>query len=107
MEFSIEGPTATEFMEWLTPSALSSLESFSWTLSVFLNEEGGIVDDTIICKHAPDRYFVVTNAACRDKDMHWIQSKLAEWNKKHGVSEPVNLRVLEDQGLVALQGILP
>ncbi|KAF8339899.1 uncharacterized protein EI90DRAFT_3144116 [Cantharellus anzutake] len=100
----VEGPTATEFMEWLTPSGLSNLEPFSSTLSVFLNEKGGIIDDTIICKHASDRYYVVTNAACRDKDINWIQGRIAEWNKTHANHAPVTFKVLSDQGLVALQG---
>ncbi|KAJ7148515.1 aminomethyltransferase [Mycena crocata] len=99
------GSSATAFLEWLTPSSLSSLEPYSSTLSVLLNERGGIIDDTIITKHAEDAFYVVTNAGRRDRDLEWFQQRLAEWNSgKHGADGPVEMEVLEGWGLLALQG---
>ncbi|KAF9006837.1 glycine cleavage system T protein [Hymenopellis radicata] len=100
------GPTATSFLEWLTPSSLASLPSYSSTLSVLLNEHGGIIDDTIITKHSSAAFYVVTNAGRRAEDLAWFKARLAEWNqgdlaKKEG---PVEMEVLENWGLVALQG---
>ncbi|KAF7795031.1 hypothetical protein EIP86_006175 [Pleurotus ostreatoroseus] len=100
------GPTATAFLEWLTPSDLSSLSPFTSTLSVLLNPTGGIIDDTIITKHATDSFYVVTNAGRRAEDLAWFAAKLAEWNagpvaqKEGGVEH----EVLNGWGLVALQG---
>ncbi|KIY46819.1 glycine cleavage system T protein [Fistulina hepatica ATCC 64428] len=100
------GPTTTEFLEWLTPSSLSGLQPYSSTLSVLLNEQGGIIDDTIITKHSPDSFYVVTNAGRRERDLDWFKTKLEEWNAgelaKHKGN--VELEVLEDWGLLALQG---
>jgi aminomethyltransferase len=93
-------------MEWITPASLSSLLPFSSTLSVILNEQGGIIDDTIICKHASTKYYIVTNAARRDRDISWIEDKLVEWNAKHSDKDPVTLTPKFDRGLVALQGHL-
>ena len=99
---SIRGPGATPFLEHLTPSSLSSLSPFSSTLSVLLNPEGGIIDDTVICKHSPDVYYVVTNAGRRDRDLAWFDEQIQKWNNSG--KDKVHLEVLEDWGLVALQG---
>lgn len=98
---SIRGATATEFLEWITPSDLQSLPAYSSTLSVLLNENGGIIDDLMITKHAPDAFYVVTNAGRRERDIAWFQTAIKEWNAKH---DPVELEILADWGLLALQG---
>lgn len=105
-DISFRGPGATAFLEWLTPSSLSSLDPYSSTLSVLLNEKGGIIDDTVVTKHAQDAWYVVTNAGRRERDLAWFKQKVAEWNAgeqagKHG---EVQHEVLEDWGLLALQG---
>ncbi|KAG8771538.1 Aminomethyltransferase, mitochondrial [Ceratobasidium sp. 428] len=102
----ISGPSATAFLEYLTPSSLTSLPDFGSTLSVLLNEDGGIIDDTIICKHANDIYYVVTNAGRRDRDLAWFRGQIESWNREDGKGrgKEVHLEVLEDWGLIALQG---
>lgn len=99
---SFRGAGATGFLEWLTPSSLGSLSNHSSTLSVLLLPTGGIIDDTVITKHSPDQYYVVTNAGRREEDLSWFSKKLQEWNTKY--SEKVEHEILEDWGLVALQG---
>lgn len=102
----ISGPSATAFLEYLTPSSLSSLPSFGSTLSVLLNNDGGIIDDTVICKHADDVYYVVTNAGRRDRDLAWFNEQIEKWNHEDGKGRgrEVHIQVLEDWGLIALQG---
>jgi len=105
VQSNIRGPTATEFLEWITPSSLSTLAPYTSTLSVILNEKGGIIDDTVITKHAKDAFYIVTNAGRRDRDLLWFEEKLKEWNSSDRSQEgPVELQVLDDWGLVALQG---
>ncbi|KAK0215133.1 hypothetical protein IW262DRAFT_264933 [Armillaria fumosa] len=108
VQSNFRGPTAQPFLEWLTPSALTALSPYSSTLSVLLNQHGGIIDDTIITKHAEDAFYVVTNAGRRERDLGWFEERIGEWNsgeraKKEG---PVEMEVLEGWGLVALQGPL-
>lgn len=99
------GATATAFLEWLTPSSLKSLSPYSSTLSVLLNENGGIIDDTVITKHSDNAFYVVTNAGRRDRDLAWFRQKLDEWNSGERAKDgKVEHEVLEDWGLVALQG---
>lgn len=106
LDHSILGESATEFLEWITPSSISSLDPYSSTLSVILNEKGGIIDDTIITKHAENAYYVVTNAGRRERDLAWFRDKISEWNNSPRASKgKVELEVLEGWGLVALQGI--
>lgn len=72
---------------------------------MILNEKGGIIDDTIITKHAADAFYVVTNAGRRERDLAWFKQKLEEWNaSEKGREGPVELEVLENWGLLALQG---
>ncbi|MDE2292084.1 MAG: hypothetical protein KGL53_08370 [Elusimicrobia bacterium] len=40
--------------------------------SHMLNEKGGIVDDVIVSCLGPERWFIVVNAATREKDVAWI-----------------------------------
>ena len=82
-----------------------TLAPYSSTLSVLLNEHGGIIDDTMITKHSDDAFYVVTNAGTRDKDLAWFRDKLATWNASERAKEgPVEHEVLENWGLIALQG---
>ncbi|KAI1787027.1 glycine cleavage system T protein [Ganoderma leucocontextum] len=106
VQSNFRGPTATAFLEWLTPSSLSTLAPYNSTLSVLLNECGGIIDDTVITKHAEDAFYVVTNAGRRDRDLAWFKEKLEEWNsgEKARSEGKVEHEVLEDWGLLALQG---
>jgi aminomethyltransferase len=100
-EFS--GPGAKAFLETITPSSLSSLSEYNSTLSALLHREtGGIVDDTIITR-LPSKFYVVTNAGCREKDLAYLQSEL-DLFKQNSSNEPVEWKVLENQGLIALQG---
>jgi aminomethyltransferase len=92
-------------LEWLTPSSLKSLGPYSSTLSVLLNEEGGIIDDTVITKHDDKKFYVVTNAGRRDRDLAWFRQKIEEWNASN--EEKVQLEVSEEWGLLALQGQPP
>ncbi|ORX99027.1 hypothetical protein BCR34DRAFT_495654 [Clohesyomyces aquaticus] len=97
-EFS--GPGAEAFLHRITPSSLPSLQPYHSTLSTLLHPEtGGIVDDTVITR-LPDRFYLVTNAGCRGKDSAYLASELER------AGEGVEWKVLDNQGLVALQGPL-
>lgn len=61
----------------------------------------------MITKHSDDAFYVVTNAGTRDKVLAWFRDKLAEWNaSEQARAGPVEHEVLENWGLVALQGML-
>lgn len=94
-QIEIEGPDAAQFWERLTPSAFQALPEGRAKYTVLTNEAGGIVDDLIITRRGPEKFFAVINAGCKDKDIAWIKSHL-----------PAGLKFthLEDRALIALQG---
>lgn len=95
------GPDAAAFLQRVTPSNLETLPVNKSTLSALLHPEtGGIVDDTVITKLAGDRFYVVTNAACRDKDDAYLAGQLASFGGR------VQHEKQDERGLVALQGPL-
>ncbi|RSH91873.1 Aminomethyltransferase, mitochondrial [Saitozyma podzolica] len=103
LQHRFTGPSSQSFLESLSPSSLHALTPFSSTLSVLLNESGGIIDDTIITKHSDNDFYVVTNAGRSEEDKAHIGSKLAEWNENHPGKE-VKWETMDGWGLLALQG---
>lgn len=103
VQHHFRGPGAADFLQWLTPSSLKKLSPHQGTLSVLLNFGGGILDDTVITKISDDDFYVVTNAGRREEDLQWISERLQDW-RKNGDKGEVEHIVLENQGLVALQG---
>ncbi|KAK5655036.1 hypothetical protein OQA88_6795 [Cercophora sp. LCS_1] len=95
------GPGAAAFLQRVTPSGVDALEEHRSTLSVLLRADGsgGIVDDTIITKLSANKFYVVTNAGCREKDDQYFEEELAKWDGEEVVQEQLN-----GWGLVALQG---
>ncbi|KAH8727679.1 aminomethyltransferase-like protein [Phaeosphaeriaceae sp. PMI808] len=105
VQHHFSGPGAEAFLESITPTSLSALPKHQSTLSTLLHEEtGGIADDTVITRLA-DRFYVVTNAGCRDKDNAYFTQYLKAWSTTHP-NQPVEWTILEGQGLIALQGPL-
>ncbi|XP_033336215.1 aminomethyltransferase, mitochondrial [Megalopta genalis] len=103
MQTKVSGASATDFLESLTTSDLKKLKKGSAVLTVFTNDNGGILDDLIITKDDDDKYFVVSNAGRREDDSYLLCRKQEDF-KSQGKS--VNLEFLDplEQGLVALQG---
>ncbi|GAA5946649.1 hypothetical protein JCM3765_000332 [Sporobolomyces pararoseus] len=111
VQSTFEGPGALKFLEYLLPASLSTLPippvsvdantSLRSTLSVLLNEEGGILDDCMITRWGQDAFYLVTNAGRADIDLPWIHSQIDKWNASN---DKVEFKVLHDSALVALQG---
>ncbi|KAG9528706.1 glycine cleavage system T protein, partial [Aureobasidium melanogenum] len=105
VQYHFTGPGATAFLEKITPADLQALPPHQSTLSALLHPEtGGIVDDTIITRLDENKFYVVTNAGCREKDAAFFTTNLDAWNN---ANQPrVDKIELKNQGLVALQGPL-
>ena len=104
VQHKLSGPAAVALLELITPASPTSLKPFHSTLSCMLHPEtGGIVDDTVIAALGPESFYIVTNAACRDKDIAYISDQISKLGTTHG---KLNWEVLSGQGLMALQGPL-
>jgi aminomethyltransferase len=103
VQHHFSGSGAEAFLESITPSSLSTLPQQQSTLSTLLHPRtGGIVDDTVIARLS-DRFYVVTNAGCREKDTAYFKEQLEAWRSEHP-DKPVEWEILDGQGLIALQG---
>ena len=91
----LSGPGALDFLEKVTPGTYGAIPEGRAKYSVLTNPEGGIIDDLIITRLGPDKYFAVVNAGCKDKDIEWLQSHLPA---------DVVMDVWTDRALLALQG---
>ena len=97
----IVGKDACAFLERLTVADVQNLTPGKATLSLIMNEKGGINDDCIITKVTNDHFFMVINAGCKDNDLAYMNAHKAssEWKNK-------DLAILynEDNSLIAVQG---
>ncbi|KAJ3099343.1 hypothetical protein HDU97_003268 [Phlyctochytrium planicorne] len=94
------GPDRIKFLESLIVADLKGLPEGNSTLTVFTNENGGIIDDAVINKHDADSFYLVSNAGCADKDLAHFRKHLEEFKSKGG---KVDFSII-DKSLVALQG---
>ncbi len=92
------GPEAARRFESLVPGDIQALAAGRTRYTQFTNDEGGILDDLMVTRLAPDahgeRLFLVVNAACKAQDFARLREKLPD----------LRLEILRDRSLLALQG---
>ena len=105
VQHKLSGPLACRFLETITPSAISDLEKHTSTLSVLLDQNGGIVDDTVITRLGRDSFYFVTNAGCRETDLPFIEKQMNDFLKSENASaDQIDWHILDHHSLLALQG---
>ena len=92
---SLHGTAAAAALEALVPGDIQGLQPGRQRYTVLTNERGGIIDDLMVARLAPDRLFLVVNASRRDIDLPHIESHLPAG---------VTLERHDDRALLALQG---
>ncbi|KAJ3297539.1 hypothetical protein BCR33DRAFT_712194 [Rhizoclosmatium globosum] len=101
LQTSWVGKDRIKFIESLIVADVEALPVGSSTLSVFTNDAGGIIDDTVVNKRSESSLYVVSNAGCAEKDLKHIRSRLADFQNK---GADVDVKVIDTHSLVALQG---
>ncbi|XP_069952994.1 aminomethyltransferase, mitochondrial isoform X3 [Cherax quadricarinatus] len=101
LQSKIHGKDRIKFIEKLIVGDIESLEANTGTLSLFTNEQGGIIDDLICSKTDQGYLYVVSNAGCKEKDLAHMKDHLSSFRAAGGDAE---LEVIDDHGLVAVQG---
>ncbi len=94
-QVSIKGKGTQDFLEKITPSSFQKLIPNKAKYTVFINDQGGIVDDLMATKTGDDEFHLVINAGCKEKDITWITSQLPKGLEFHH---------FDDWALLALQG---
>ncbi|NBX52618.1 MAG: glycine cleavage system aminomethyltransferase GcvT [Proteobacteria bacterium] len=94
-QFFIEGDKVADFLSKITPTDFSLSTPNLAKYTVLTNDNGGIIDDLIITKINDNKFFIVLNAGCKEKDANWIRKNL-----------PNQLKFIElsDRSLIAIQG---
>jgi len=94
-QFLMEGKDVAKFLSHITPTDFTLSTPALAKYTVLTNEQGGIVDDLIITKINDEKFFIVLNAGCKEKDEAWIRKHL-----------PAHLKftALNDRSLIAIQG---
>lgn len=93
-QLMIRGDGAAKWLESLVPGEIQGLGENRQRYTVLTNDRGGIIDDLMITK-MQDGFFLVINAACKDKDIAHLQNQLPE-----GLS----IKLMDSSALMALQG---
>jgi len=94
----ITGPEAEAFLNYVTTNNVASLEPINGQYSTMCNEEGGVKDDLVLFKLEPEKFFMVYNAANREKDYGWLIQQARPFNVQ---IEDVSDRV----AMFAVQGL--
>ncbi|MBY4675175.1 glycine cleavage system aminomethyltransferase GcvT [Marinobacterium arenosum] len=93
-QVKLTGANAAAALEKLVPVDIIDLPVGKQRYALFTNDEGGIMDDLMVTNYG-DYIYVVVNAACKDQDIAHMRANLGEG---------VELEVLDDRALVAVQG---
>ena len=101
MQTKVHGKDRFKFIEKLVVSDIQGLKPNTGTLTVFTNENGGIIDDLIVNNTSLDYLYVVSNAGCADKDLQHLRNCEKQLRSENS---DVRLELIEDRGLLALQG---
>jgi aminomethyltransferase len=100
-QIRLVGAQAAEALETLVPMDIVDLGVGRQRYAFFTNEVGGLRDDLMVVKPAPDSGFgdllLVVNAACKDEDLLHLVTH---------IGHRVQVVALPDRALLALQGPL-
>ncbi|NWT16853.1 GCST protein, partial [Vireo altiloquus] len=96
----VYGRDRIRFMESLVVGDIAELKPGQGTLTLLTNEKGGITDDLIVTNTSENHLYVVSNAACADKDLAILRDRAAQLQ---ATGSDVHLEV-SDNALLALQG---
>jgi aminomethyltransferase len=95
----ISGPDALTYLQWLVTNDMATLSEGSSRYALLCQPDGGVIDDLFIYR-LPERWFVVVNAANRERDVAWMRERRAE----HPEWDVTIDDVTDQTGMLALQG---
>lgn len=95
-EIICEGTDALNNINMLLTNDYTDLAINHARYSPMCNERGGVVDDLIVYREAEQKFFIVVNAANKDKDFNWM--------KKHAFGAVTFSDVSDKFAQIALQG---
>lgn len=95
-EILCQGKDALANLEKLLTNRFENMVDGQARYSLMCNEKGGVVDDLIVYKRKDNDYFIVVNAANKEKDFDWML--------KHQFGDVKFENVSDQYSQIALQG---
>jgi aminomethyltransferase len=71
-EILVEGEDAEAWLQGMVPNDVRSMHDGQVLYSLLCYPNGGVVDDLLIDRYDPRRYFLVVNASNAQKDYEWF-----------------------------------
>ena len=100
-QIAVQGNDVAHHLETLLPIDLLNLKPGRQKYGLFLNDDGGVLDDLMVINRgghrSGDHFVLVVNAACKDQDLAYLKSHLGAH---------LDISMMESQALIALQGPL-
>ncbi|MBB3158683.1 aminomethyltransferase [Microbacterium proteolyticum] len=85
-EFTIEGPHAAGFLDYVLAGRLSTMKIGKAKYSLVLAASGGIVDDVIVYRTGEQHFLVIANAGNRDAVAAAFETAQVTWGRSSGAS---------------------
>jgi aminomethyltransferase len=107
-EFLVSGPSALNFLQYITTNDVSVLTDGKVQYSCFPNGKGGIVDDLLVYRFNKEKYLLVVNASNIEKDWKWCLQNAVGFGLFEGrdiVNESDNIAQLAVQGPLAMKAM--
>jgi aminomethyltransferase len=104
-QLMVRGAAAAHDLGRLVTSAVQRLGPGAGKYGLLLNEQGGILDDLVVCRIEDDAFLVVTNASTLARDRQWISSRLSAGTTLEDVSP--RMGKVDLQGPAALRTLQP
>src|SRR5204862_2079039 len=77
-QFIVEGSGARAWLNTMLTNNVDKLQVGTGQYTFLLNERGGIIDDLIVYRTAPETFLLVVNASRTDEDFGWLQKHLGD-----------------------------
>ncbi|CAH0731882.1 unnamed protein product, partial [Brenthis ino] len=103
LQTNVRGKDCMTWFETLCPVDLKGMTPGSSSLTVFLTDKGGIIDDLIVTKVNDDQLYIVSNAGRLDVDKQHMQ-ETSEIFRKRGKDVSIEFCDVSNRALIAVQG---
>ncbi|VVC90106.1 unnamed protein product [Leptidea sinapis] len=103
LQTNVYGKDCVSWFESICPVDLKGMVDGSSSLTVFLNDKGGIIDDLIVTKVKGDQLYIVSNAGRLEVDKQHMRDT-SEIFRKSNKDVTVEFYDVSERALIAVQG---
>ncbi|CAG9793261.1 unnamed protein product [Diatraea saccharalis] len=103
LQTNVRGKDCIAWFESITPVDLKGMANGTSSLTVFLNNKGGIIDDLIVTKVNDETLYIVSNAGRLEVDKEHM-SEASEVFRKRGKDVEIEFWNVNQRALIAVQG---